>query len=478
MFKKVLSLLLALLMLSMAFVACGKGSEDDENADELSDTNEYELDFSDRDYGGHEFTVLRPLAESQHKIEGAAPNDIYVDEMGSDPLSNAVYTRNQILEQQLNVKIVMSMEKDGPRTVELLNTNVLSGDKPYDMIDQMMEFFPHLINQGLIQDMSVLNLDTSYSWWDSKAENAFEFMGKKYGMVSDITYLDKLSTVGVFFNTSMATELGMPDLYSMVDNGEWTYEEMKKYAIMASNSGEEVYGVSCQNDASYFFLHSANIKTVVETADGSLGYTLSTQRPVDALGEIFTLMNQDYFYNRQKYNASVDDTAKMFNEQVLFLVRPIFTFYFLKNYTSDYGILPMPKFDDVNEGYYSPINHHVATFISIPKNNSEYERTADVLQAWGMISQKTVMGELYDRVLSAKYVNDEQSAEMINIILDNRVYDIGFIWDFGGIEGTLVLSNVKMIEKAPETIGSTVVSLKQAVLASIKATQEAHTKSE
>ena len=185
-------------------------------------------------------------------------------------------------------------------------------------------------------------------------------------------------------------------------------------------------------------------------------------------------MNEDYFYNRQKYNASVEDTAKMFSEQVLFLVRPIFTFYYLKNYTSDYGILPMPKFDEINEGYSSPVNHHVATFISIPKNNSEYERTADVLQAWGMISQKTVMGELYDRVLSAKYVNDAKSAEMINIILDNRVYDIGFIWDFGGIEDTLVLSNVKMIEKAPATIGSTVVTLKQSVLAAIKATQDAN----
>ena len=61
---------------------------------------------------------------------------------------------------------------------------------------------------------------------------------------------------------------------------------------------------------------------------------------------------------------------------------------------------------------------------------------------------------------------------MIDIILKNRVYDIGFIWNFGSIESTLVLSNKVAIERAPTTIGSVVATAKTAVENSIKSYTE------
>lgn len=459
--KRGLCLLIALVTVS-TLAACGKKTNNGGvTGDPDIGKTEYELDFSDRNYEGHEFRVLRVDAERQHNVTGH-PNDIFIEEAGGDSLASAVWTRNQSLSQMLNVTVSMKMEHTGAQLGRFLQQVVYGGDV-YDLVIQEMEHFPTLVNQGLVKDMNELNMDTTYSWWDSAAEESFNLSGKQYAMISDIIYLDKLSTVGVFYNTVMAAKLDLPDMFDMVDDGEWTYEKMKEFAIMASESGENIYGISCQNDASYYFLHAANIKTVVKNADGELSFNLYSRRPVNVLETVFTLMNEDYFYNRQLDNLTVDETVKMFESQNLFLVRTLQTFYYLKNYCDTYGVLPMPKMDSLTDGYYSTINYHLATVIAVPLNNSENARTADVLQAWGMISQKSVMPELYDRILSARMVNDPDSSRMIGIILQNRVYDIGLIWNFGSMEDSLVLANKIAIQRAPGTIGSTLATLKPKV---------------
>lgn len=463
--KKVLCLALALMML-LSIVACKKDTDtgDGESSSVASGEN-WAIDFSGKNYGGHVFTVMRADTELEHKWSGHA-NDIWVEEISGDILGNAVYNRNQILKEMLGVEISMELAKVTELSTTL-NTSVLSGESTYDIVIPQISRFPELINLGLVKDMTELSLDTSYSWWDKQAEYAMNIGGKQYGMISDVIYVDKLSTIGVFFNTTMAENLKLPNLYDMVDNGEWTLEKMKEFSIIANESGENVYGISCQNDYSYFVLHSANINTVSKDNNGNLVYRLPYQRPVNVLQEAFTIMNQNYFFNRQEYSLQVDETVQRFGMENLFLIRPLQTFYYMKEYYEDYGVLPMPRYDDVYEGYYSPINHMSAIILTLPKNNNAPERTADVLQAWGMISEKKVNPEFYDRILSTRMVKNPESSRMLDIIFGRRVYDIGLIFDFGGVESIVLVRNKFAIEKAPGTIASTVSGSKESVTTSI-----------
>ena len=43
----------------------------------------------------------------------------------------------------------------------------------------------------------------------------------------------------------------------------------------------------------------------------------------------------------------------------------------------------------------------------------------------------------YDTALNNRYIRDEDSGEMLDIIFASRVYDFGFIFDVGGM-GTLI----------------------------------------
>lgn len=465
--KKVLCLSLALLMLLMTLSACKTDEDTQETGSESVTASEsWEIDFWGKDYGGHVFTVLRANTELEHKWTGHA-NDVWVEEISGDILGNAVYNRNQALKEMLKIDVAMELAKV-TELATTLNTSVLSGESTYDLVIPQISRFPELINLGLIKDMTELSLDTSYSWWDKQAENAMKIGGKQYGMISDIIYVDKLSTIGVFFNTTMAENLKLPNLYEMVDKGEWTLEKMKEYSKIANESGENVYGISCQNDFSYFILHSANINTVSKDNNGNLVYRLPYQRPVNVLQHAFTIMNESYFFNRQEHSLQVDETVQRFGLENLFLIRPLQTFYYMKEYYEDYGVLPMPRYDEVYEGYYSPINHMSAIILTLPKNNNEPARTADVLQAWGMISEKVVNPEFYDRILSTRMVKNPESSRMLDIIFGRRVYDVGLIFDFGSVESIVLIRNKFAIEKAPGTIASTISGSKESVTNSIK----------
>lgn len=465
--KKCLCLLLALSAL-LTFTACSSDKNDDENGGSVATGGEWEIDFSGKDYQNYDFTVLRANIEDAHGLIGYS-NDIWIENFSNDILANAVYNRNVLLSEMLNVNIVLNHVEQGVKLTNTLEKNTMSGDAPYDLTVLNMRGFPSLIEKGLVKGMEELNLDTSYSWWDKKAENAFNIGGKQYAMISDITYVDKLNTVGVFLNTTMAQNLKLPDFYQMVDNGEWTWEVMKQYSVIASDSGQEIYGLSAQNDFSYYMMHAANIQTVSKNNDGELVYKLPYNRPVNILQDVFTVMNANYFFNRQlDGDLTIDDVAKMFGEQNLFLVRPLTTFYYMKNYYDNYGILPLPKMDDVYDDYYSSINHHAGTLMALPMNNNENERTATVLQAWGMISEKIVNPEFYDKILSTRMVTDVNGSRMLDIIFENRIYDIGLLFNFGSVENVVLKSSKGLLERAPGTVGSEISGTKSSIETAIK----------
>ncbi len=464
--KKCLCLLLALSAL-LTFTACSsKDKNDGASGGSVAAEDEWEIDFSGKDYQNYDFTVLRADIENSHGWSGI-PIDIWVEQLTGDILANSVYNRNKLLSEMLNVNIKMEIVDMGDKLTQTLNKSIMTGDGGYDLTVLHMRGFPTLINQGLVKDMNGLQLDTSYSWWDKDAQNSLKIGGKQFALISDVTYVDKLSTIGVFFNTSMVQNLKLPDLYEMVDNGEWTWEKMKEFAVIAAESGEEIYGISSQNDFSYYGMHSANVQTVSKSNSGELTYKLPYQRPVNVLQDMFTIMNENYFFNRQLEGLDVDQTVQMFGDQNLFLVRPLQTFYNMKNYYDNYGVLPMPKYDDAYNDYYSPINHHAATLMAVPMSNNEDARTADVLQAWGMISEKIVSPEFYDRILSTRMVSNPESSRMLDIIFEHRVYDIGLIFNIGSVEGIVLLSSKTQISKAPGTIGSSISSMKLSINSAI-----------
>ena len=65
--------------------------------------------------------------------------------------------------------------------------------------------------------------------------------------------------------------------------------------------------------------------------------------------------------------------------------------------------------------------------------NSEPEKAGLILEAMAYYSVDTLTAAYYDNALHTRYIRDEESGEMLDIIFATRVYDLGFISNVGGL---------------------------------------------
>ena len=68
----------------------------------------------------------------------------------------------------------------------------------------------------------------------------------------------------------------------------------------------------------------------------------------------------------------------------------------------------------------------------MPFNNTDPEMTGATLEAMAYYSVDTLTTAYYDNALKSRYIRDEESGEMLDILFATRVYDLGFIFNFGG----------------------------------------------
>jgi len=122
---------------------------------------------------------------------------------------------------------------------------------------------------------------------------------------------------------------------------------------------------------------------------------------------------------------------------------------------TDIGLLPMPKYDSNQNGYYSMISSTWASALVIPITNDKLEATGFILEALCAESMYTVRPAFYEQTLINKMMRDEDSSEMLDIILASRTYDLGAIYNWGDIYGAF--SN--MLGRGSFTFASDIASL-------------------
>jgi hypothetical protein len=157
------------------------------------------------------------------------------------------------------------------------------------------------------------------------------------------------------------------------------------------------------------------------------------------------------------------------NDRALMCVQVLSCCRLYREMGSDFGILPMPKLDEAQEKYCSYMCG--STCITIPKTNPDQDRTGLILEALSAESRRLVIPAYYDVALSAKYLRDEGSYHMLDIILDNRVYDIcTTIYDWGGF--TAQVSN--LAKKGDPNFASVIDKNESKVEAAIQKTIDAY----
>jgi hypothetical protein len=127
---------------------------------------------------------------------------------------------------------------------------------------------------------------------------------------------------------------------------------------------------------------------------------------------------------------------------------------------TDFGILPMPKYDENQQEWGHNISTVYGRAMSIPTfhDGGALDRIGFMLEAISAESMYTVIPAYHDVQLTGKFVRDDESGEMLDIIFGSIVWDAGLIYDWLGLnKGTPSMSyttfsgyerNLGMIEAA------------------------------
>ena len=437
--------ILCALLAALVLTSCGSGSTTDKTPETTADTTaETEVetepdpnavrraisdDLPDTDMDGYTYRVLS--RQRDDFIE-----DIGLDlEQNGDVVNDAIYNRNLTVSDRFNCKYEATFTDSIDTTG--INT-ITAGDDAFDVMLCQIVQIPKYATTGYFrdwyEDMPHVNLDKP--WYIGNAAEALSVKGHAYAMIGEYD-LDVLRcTYCMYYNQDISDEYNLENIYDVVNDGRWTYDKLYEYAntVYVDLDGN---GTKDENDR---LAISGDPYSAVVT------YQYSFDNPLFSINDEgvpeFTMDREKLASIVEKLNALYHDSLGGYTEGWgtgwtawsagnLLLYTGLFqsaTGY--RDLEFDYGIIPYPKYDEAQTRYYTMSDGaHGCMLIPITVQNIEW--SSILTEALNAETYKQVVPAYYDTALKVKLSRDAESAAMLDLLMESRVFDFGYMYNTG-----------------------------------------------
>ena len=459
--KRFLSVLLALLMLAPTLAACSEStvntdttaadttaSQDpaaEEATEEVPEETELQPDLPAITFNDQTFTFL---TSGKNDTNGSdwETYDMWVESMNGDVVNDSVFERNLYLEETYKVKIA-EFKTEGT-TLDEIKKEVQADTGAFNAAITHIENGATLAQNGYLHNLyNVTNIDTAKPWWDQRAVYDLEILGKLYFATGDITVIDNDATWVLMFAKEMHQNYQLDSLYDLVRENKWTYDLMlemiTKTAADLNGDGkmnkEDQFGFITSGDSGYGLLYASGEKLAAFDADKNIVPLSNAERLSGVVEKAAPLMsNLDLTFLTGRDGTGADDIRFMFEEgRGLFYGEVMQCITRMRASENDFGLIPWPKYDETQEDYYNWIHTTAGRGVVIPSSQDDIEMAGVIVEAMAAKSMYTVTKAYYDVALTYKYMRDHESAEMLDIILQSRIYDLAKIYNTGGAVGNI-----------------------------------------
>ena len=131
------------------------------------------------------------------------------------------------------------------------------------------------------------------------------------------------------------------------------------------------------------------------------------------------------------------------NGRSLFTIAEIKASSKYRDMEDTFGIVPIPKYDEEQEQYYSH-RTHICLVMSVPVTNQRPEDTGKIMDTFSYLSYTDILPIFYNEKVAQKGLRNEESIEMLGIIAETRSFDIGeaYAWteELSGAVNTSVVN--------------------------------------
>lgn len=398
-------------------------------------------------YDNATFTVIWP---EPHQDGHFMHNEIFSEGSDGDTINSAVFTRNVAVEEKYKVSIKSELVWCS-KIADAVTRDIASGDTAaYDAACAPIAMMTSAALEGKWLDYNTLPYySADMPWWEEKIMSGYSMAEKKFFGGGDMIFSDNFYPYTVFVNLGMYNDYHFEKTpFELVKSGEWTLDKMTELCAAAPLSSDDVwdyndrYGILVNTSLARAEYFGAGYSITKNDASGFPEISMTVEGAQEVLEKMVKLFHEGHV----AYDTDDDighnipglthaQTAlKMYTAgQALFYSEELIIAERLTNAGSEIntGLLPLPKFKADQERYLCPMNDSVV--ICIPAN-ADPERSSLILSAMGRESIDTLTPAFYSVVLTYRYVNNAESVETLDIILDGAItQDIGAILKWGGL---------------------------------------------
>lgn len=282
------------------------------------------------------------------------------------------------------------------------------------------------------------------------------------------------------------------DIYQIVRDGDFTidlYYEMCRQVSKPDENGalgiNATYGNLSHAYGATVMMNGCGVSTVKKDENGELYLNVMTESSVKAFDKVYELMSDTQNTTRAELLIGKSPTVssqfgfaeleEMFvNGKGLFYNTTSTSVSILKsaNLEFEFGVLPIPKYNKEQENYCCTVNRYQSTGLVIPTTvpESRLDEVAFALQALGFYNADVIRA-YYQTTLQLQAVQSDDDAEMLDIVYNNRFYDIGAIYEWDKLVN--LYGNV-IANSAANTLASTWESMEDAVETAMKQAVDAY----
>ena len=471
MLKRSLALILALIMLVAICVGCANTSDNGE--EQGADTTTAAP--ADNDPAGNDTTAQGDTTEQPADTEDLAyvadlPDDLNFGDktinifstgqafskdefdapsMNGATVNDAVYTRNLAVEDALGVRlnVIVADPSSVYNVGNAVRNAVATGDKSYDIAT--MPGYTHtayVLEGDFYNLLNVENLDLDKLYWTQGFNQIMSNGNSQYvtcGAYSLSMYRNMYITL---YNKPVFQANGLEDLYDLVKADKWTFT---KQTEMVANLYNDLNGNS-ERDASDFYGFVTGASTSVDPywvgfnmpimslQDGVYSVDYDTEKLIDIVTNVQNML----FRNEGVYCVGKTGTADGSDKTVIIsqfatgnaamcttMIFQIENYLTPNNFEPEYGIAPIPKYNENQEDYYTHIQDRLSVMgIVATVADSDLPMMGAVMECIAEQSYKYIYPAYYENALSYKYLQNPQSVEMLDLIYHSIKVEGTFIY--------------------------------------------------
>lgn len=426
--KKLLSIFLAVLMLCGVFAGCSKETpeETDETVSTVGTTETEGLaaeDFGDAKGNPRDFMML--VRASRYRY-------LYAESDDADVVARASYERNITIEEMFNIALDIS---EVPDAAANWNTILTASTGEFDLA--CFDYLYRVEEMGvLLNILEMPELDLSDDYWYQGWNEVGTVNGQLYSVAGDASneMVENMSTV--FFNKKQAKENNL-DMYSIVDNGDWTLEQMKLISTKVA-TGQDDGDATNDTFGVMFDLHSVRMANacfglvITEPTDNGY-YRVVDDANINERNFNIILSFQDFVRNSGAVQYSGDtararETETFTSGKSLFFASTLLVGERMKSKVSgwEYGVIPYPKFEETSD--YGATVYGCSVF-GVPKSVKDAHCSAVILNAFNYFGSDSNIAAFYDKVVLGRVADSYDDQRMLELIRDRIKVDFAFIHD-------------------------------------------------